>query len=374
MIKKRFHLLGIPHTISNSDYISCAYTQKAVKLSAMLKSLGHEVFYYGVEGADVDATEVVNVMNKEMLWKTYPLDQQAFFKFDITDEYHKEYYLSCIKHIFQRFDSFDFILCPWGWGHEPITRPFVEHKAIIVESGIGLNSFFAPYKVFESYAIMQEAYGKAGIEHGIWNDAVIPNYFDPNDFYYREAKAEWGIYLGRITSTKNVAFAADLANRTKQVILFYGNGDPIEAGIQESEYVKIMGFADKETRRRVLSEAKFLILPTSYLEPFGGVVIEANMSGTPVITSDWGAFPEIVVQGKTGYRCRSLAQFVKAIHTVGKLSTIDCRNWAMDNYSTDVVKLMYDEYFENIYFQEKESWYNTQKNPDLNVISKTYPS
>lgn len=89
-------------------------------------------------------------------------------------------------------------------------------------------------------------------------------------------------------------------------------------------------------------------MPTYYLEPFGGVNVEAQLCGTPVITTDWGAFPETVVHGVTGYRCRTFEEFCWAVNHVDAIQPEACRTWAAANYSMERVGHMYEEYFHRI--------------------------
>ena len=72
------------------------------------------------------------------------------------------------------------------------------------------------------------------------------------------------------------------------------------------------------------------------------------MSGTPVLTSDWGAFAEIVNHGVTGYRCHTMDHLVWAAKEIHKLSPKACREWAM-KYSMDRIVTKYEEYFKMIH-------------------------
>ena len=60
----RFHCLGVPHTVSNGEYIACAFTQKVVKFCKMMKQRGHE-------DSNVYADEHVTVITNDEFDKVY---------------------------------------------------------------------------------------------------------------------------------------------------------------------------------------------------------------------------------------------------------------------------------------------------------------
>jgi glycosyltransferase involved in cell wall biosynthesis len=86
---------------------------------------------------------------------------------------------------------------------------------------------------------------------------------------------------------------------------------------------------------------------TYYVEPFGNMVIEANLCGTPAITTDWGGFTETVLEGKTGYRIRDFKSLLTAIESIDKIQPIDCRNWGL-NFSDEEVHDKHRDYINRI--------------------------
>src|SRR5690606_20768103 len=90
-----------------------------------------------------------------------------------------------------------------------------------------------------------------------------------------------------------------------------GLGVPGEVTL-EGDHIEHVGFADPARRAELMGGARAVFVPTPYVEPFGGVSVEAMMCGTPVIATDFGAFAENVVDGVTGYRFRTLGEAVWA--------------------------------------------------------------
>ena len=374
----RYHVLSLPHTITNKDYLSCAYTQKVLKFCTMMKYRGYVVYHYGHERSEVDCDEHITVTDDKVLQATYgDFDwKKEFFKHNTSDLANTEFVKRCIPEIEKRKQRGDFLLCFWGTGHKPIADAHPD--MIVVEPGIGYRSgsSFAKYKVFESYAIAHSQYSELKQLQPPWYHAIIPNYFDTRDFLYNDKKENYFLFLGRITGSKGVDIAVDLTQRIGARLFVAGQGDfKKELSYDPPPHVTLLGFADVDKRKTLLSNAKCLLVPSKYTEPFGGVVIEALLSGTPVITTDWGAFPEINLHGITGYRCRTMDQFIWAALNIDKISPKACREWAENNFSMERVSIMYEEYFRGLLdVKLGKGWY--EKHPErteLNWMVNTYP-
>jgi glycosyltransferase involved in cell wall biosynthesis len=377
----RFHLLGLPHTVTNKDYTACAYTQKVYKFGKMMKKLNPNctIIHYGHEDSDLVCDEHVTVTTNrdlEIAYGTYDW-RKNFFKFDMGDHAYQTFFRNAIYEVGKRKQKNDFILPFWGAGVRPVCDAHPD--LITVEPGIGYaGGFWSPWRIYESYAIMHaiqgaEAVGTCKQENYF---AVIPNYFDPDDFVFSEKKSDYFLHLGRIYPGKGVHIAYQICKELGFKLKIAGQGDLSEMGYSEIPgQIEQVGYADAEQRKKLMSEARGFFLISQFLEPFGGSAVEAMFSGTPIITSDWGVFSETNLHGITGYRGRTFEHFCWAAENIDKIKPQDCRDWAMNNYSLDRVGLMYDEFFTMVHdVYTGAGWY--QKHPErLNMdwLKKYYP-
>ena len=369
----RFHCLGVPHTISNYDYVACAYTQKVVKFCKMMKQRGHYIIHYGHENSDVICDEHVSVVSQDDLDKTYGEHnwKSNFFKFDVNDLAYQTFYKNAIIEVGKRKQKNDFILPFWGAGVRPVCD--AHSDLIVVEPGIGYaEGHWARFKAFESYAIYHAYYNLSavGMCKQDWYDVVIPNYFDLNDFEYNEEKEDYFLYLGRVYDGKGVNVAIQVCEHLGKKLIVAGQK---EEGYTLPKNVEYLGYADRDLRKKLMSKAKASFVPSMYIEPFGGVQVENLISGTPTITTDWGAFVENNIHGVTGFRCRTFADFVEAAQNIDSIEPKNCRKFG-ENFSLENISLKYEKYFQDILnIYTENGWYEMNNDKNKYITTQKYP-
>ena len=265
----RFHVLGLPHTVTSKEFNACAYTQKVVKFGTMMTSRGHEVIHYGHEDSVLDCAEHVSVLTNEDFAKSYGSHdwRKTFFKFNTSDHAYQTFYANAIREVGLRKQKHDFILPFWGSGVRPICDAHPD--LIVVEPGIGYaGGHWARWKVWESYAIYHAFCGMGAVGQCQQDNysVVIPNYFDIDDFTFNDQKEDYFLYLGRVYSGKGVDIAIDATRRAGVKLVVAGQK---EAGYTFPPHVEYVGYADVPRRKELMSKAKASFLPSPHVEYVG---------------------------------------------------------------------------------------------------------
>jgi glycosyltransferase involved in cell wall biosynthesis/SAM-dependent methyltransferase len=374
----KIHVLGVPHTQTTKRFSTCAFTQKTRNLCSMLSRRGHTVYHYGVEGSVVEA-EHITVASIQEFEKAYGHPGNDFYAHDKETPERNAYLYKWAANTNKELQlrsgepMTEIIAITFG-GFQRIAASSIPQFQ--VETGIGYRHVECDNRVYESYAWMHMHLGEKGLFSGEkWYWAVIPNSFDLNDFepnFEPRSKDAPFLYLGRLNIDKGVGLAVDITRRIGAKLLIVGQGEPHPDWMQP--HVTRLPPVEPKERAALLASVQGVICMSYYVEPFCGVAVEAGLSGTPVISSDWGAMGETIQHGVTGFRCRTMEHMTWAAKHLSRIDPRDCYNWTSSNYSLERVAPMYEEFFDMVLATKGPGFYQERTNRrNLDWLKRVYP-
>lgn len=349
----KFHFLGLAQHPLTKEINHVAFIPLAVNLCKMIKNAGHKLIVYAPHGSDVNCDEFVEVVSEKTLneYRELPVylkSNEYTLELKIWQDFNKK----CEKELDKRYEKGDIVLL----ASSPNLSPFVT-KYLYAETLCGYEGVGEQNRIFPSYTWMHYVLGKRNSTPK-WFDRVIHHFLDKNDFNFNPNPEDYYLFVGRLNLDKGLALALDICKKTNKKIIVAGKG-LVGANLHllDGDNVHFFGIANEKERLELMSKAKALIAPTFYTEPFGMVLIEANACGTPVITTDWGAFPEIVENGTNGYRCNLERDFIKALDQIESIDRFKCRKYFEDKFSLEAVWPKFDKYFKDLLELNGNGWY-----------------
>jgi glycosyltransferase involved in cell wall biosynthesis len=175
-------------------------------------------------------------------------------------------------------------------------------------------------------------------------------------FNFVEKPQDYFVFLGRMSPEKGPLQAIRIAKRSGIKLVMAAKIDlkdeeyfkhEIEPLIDD-EQIKFVGEITHDEKVKLLGNAKALLAPIQWEEPFGLFFIEAMICGTPVITMRRGSVPEIILDKKTGFICDSLDEATDKLKEVEKIDRQLCAQHVLDNFSAEKMTEGYLKAYEKV--------------------------
>ncbi len=194
--------------------------------------------------------------------------------------------------------------------------------------------------------------------------ATVHNAIRAETFPFSPKKEEYALFLGRFHPEKSPHLAIDAARAAGLPIVLAGKcSEPIERAYFAREVeprigrdVTIFGVADAAAKRRLLSRAACMLFPICWEEPFGLVMIEAMVCGTPVVALRRGAVPEVIMDGQTGIIVDDPAELPDGIARARELDPVACRKHVEANFTVEIMAEGYEMVYRQALAAAPEPW------------------
>lgn len=376
-MRPKLHVICPFHTENTADFSHCAFTGKGERFIPMMVNEGWEVIEYSNGRSDSEkyATKREQILTTDELNEARDIqakrtNKDGTFHGDfavIGEEIHKRFSAKLEVAIKRNWKPLDIVCHIFGHPHSDLAKKL--EKGIHVETGIGYPKTWSDYRIFESQAWRHYHAGKAN-RQGTNYEWIVPNYYRSTDWSLVENPEGYLLFAGRICEVKGIPTIVEIAKATGREILLAGQGD-VSPWIKtlpkaQRKLLRSAGHAKGAERAKLYGNASAIITPTVFIEPFCGVAVESMLCGTPVIATNYGAFTETIEHGKTGYRCRTLGDFVEAVNRIPTLDRKYISERANRLYTLEPCGKKYTAIFEQLYnLHNGGGWYNCEHKLDI---------
>ena len=293
-------------------------TERVVSfLTEELVRLGHQVTLFA--SADSRTTATLMPMCPEALrLRGSCVDQVAM-------------HVMMLERVVARAHEFDVIHFHTSQLHYPVMRrlPHVRHVTTL-HGRLDLDELLPLYDEFSDVPVVSISDAQRNPLPDAGWVATVHHGLPPGLFSLYPTSGTYLAFLGRISPEKRVDRAIAIATASGLPLKIAAKVDPVDetyfertiAPLLDNPLVEFIGEISERNKNAFLGQAKALLFPIDWPEPFGLVMIEAMACGLPVIAFPGGSVREIIDDGVTGFIVDTIEDAVDAVR---RLDTIDRR-------------------------------------------------
>lgn len=284
-------------------------------LTEELVAQGHEVTLFA-SGDSLTSAQLEPMCEMGLRLSPGPVDPIVF-------------HMLMLERVRRRADEFDVIHVHVDVLHYPVLKEHAPRTLTTLHGrldSVAAHRLYALYDEFPLVSIsnhqrkpMPPVNWASTIYHGL-PESLLP---------FNAAGGEYLAFLGRISPEKRPDRAIEIAARSGLPLKIAAKVDRVDEDYWEQKIrpmveatpgVEYIGEIDERQKAQFLGNARALLFPIDWPEPFGLVMIEAMSCGTPTIAYGCGSVPEVLENGLTGF---IVADQDEAVARVGELDRLD---------------------------------------------------
>lgn len=337
-----------------------APTQVALNIAEELSRKGHKITFFGPMGSKSKKFEVFEVpiipLYKNKIFKKtkpkYPEDKARIKEviFNLFDQFLVSFIFK--ENLKRKFDVVH-IHCPdRALPFASIFKVPVVYSWHYPISPWGAD-IFKMYQTGNQYFVSLSDAQRRPAPDLNWVGTVY-NGIKLKSFPFNPKPKNHLLFLGRLFEKKGTDVAIKVALKLGENLTIAGEpnrGRFWEEKIQpylKRKNIKYVGCVPYEKTHQYYREAKALLCPIKWEEPFGLTFIEAMACGTPVIAFDRGSVKEIVKDGKTGFVVKDINEMINAVKKIDQIDRKECRKWVEENFTIEKMVDGYEKVFYKI--------------------------
>lgn len=247
-----------------------------------------------------------------------------------------------LSHVFQQAGEFDVIHSHMGCSALPYAK-LVKVPTVHTLHGIFTSDNAKLYQHAKEQPYISISDAQVDAQMGLNCVATVYNAIDVHrhQFFPVADEPPYLAFLGRMSPEKGPHHAIAIAQQTGIPLKMAGKVDPVDEEFFEREVkpyidgclIQFLGEANHTQKNELMGRALATLFPITWREPFGLVMIESMAAGTPVIAMRLGSTPEVIVHGKTGYLCDTVAECVQAVKDIRSIDRLACRDHVAARFS-----------------------------------------
>jgi glycosyltransferase involved in cell wall biosynthesis len=260
------------------------------------------------------------------------------------------YNLLMLERVAQRAREFDMLHFHIDFFQFPVFRDITHRTLTTLHGRLDLPEIQPLYRVFNRAPLVSISNSqRAPMPPVNWRGTVYHG-LPADQFHMIEKPKDYLAFLGRISPEKNPTAAIAIAERAGMPLKIAAKVDAVDRDyyeavvaplIADSPHVEFIGEINESQKQLFLGNARALLFPIDWPEPFGLVMIEAMACGTPVIAFNRGSVPEVIEEGRSGFIVENVDQAVAAVDRIGTLSRKSVRACFDLRYCSAVMATQY---------------------------------